>query len=164
MFSKKMLDEMNTQIKEELYSSYLYLSMAAHFETANLPGFAHWMRMQAEEEREHGMKFFDQILDRGGKVSLLAIEQPPVDFGMPLAVFEQVLAHEQHVTARIHKLYDIAVADKDYASQVFLNWFVAEQVEEEKNASAILETLKLIGEKSNAIYQLDHQLGKRAED
>jgi len=164
MLSKKMLDEMNIQIQEELYSAYLYLSMVAHFEAANLPGFAHWMRLQAEEEREHAMKFFDQIIDRGGKVTLLAIDKPAADFGTPLSVFEQTLAHEQHVTARIHKLYDIAVADKDYASQVFLNWFVSEQVEEEKNASGILETLKLIGEKSNAIYQLDHQLGKREED
>ena len=164
MLSKKMLDEMNIQIREELYSAYLYLSMAAHFESANLPGFARWMRMQADEERQHAMKFFDQILDRGGKVTLQTINQPPADFAAPQAIFEQVLQHEQHVTARIHKLYDLAVADKDYATQVFLNWFVTEQVEEEKNATETLETLKLIGEKSNAIFQLDHRLGKRGEE
>ena len=164
MFSNKILDEMNVQIKEELYSSYLYLAMAAHFEAANLPGFASWMRLQAEEERTHGMKFFDHILDRGGKVALQAIDQPPTDFGTPLVIFEQVLKHEQHVTARIHKLYGLAVDEKDFATQVFLNWFVEEQVEEEKNATTILETLKLIGEKSNAIFQLDHRLGKRGAE
>jgi ferritin len=161
MLSKTMLAEMNEQVKHELFSAYLYLSMAAHFETANLGGFASWMRLQAAEEQEHGMKFFDYILDRGGKVALQAIDGPQVDFGTPIDVFEKVLAHEQHVTALIHKLYAQAVKDEDYASQVFLNWFVTEQVEEEKNASTILETLKLIGDKSNAIYQLDHQLGKR---
>jgi len=164
MFSKTMLAEMNEQVKHELFSAYLYLSMAAHFETANLGGFASWMRLQAAEEQEHAMKFFDYILDRGGKVALQAIDGPQVDFGTPIDVFEKVLAHEQHVTALIHKLYAQAVKDEDYASQVFLNWFVTEQVEEEKNASTILETLKLIGDKSNAIYQLDHQLGKRGAE
>jgi len=164
MLSKTMSVEMNEQVKHELFSAYLYLSMAAHFEAANLGGFASWMRLQAAEEQEHAMKFFDFILDRGGKVALQAIDQPQVEFGTPLNVFEKVLAHEQHVTALIHKLYALAVKDEDYASQVFLNWFVTEQVEEEKNASTILETLKLIGDKSNAIYQLDHQLGKRTAD
>jgi ferritin len=164
MLSNTMLAEMNAQVKHELYSAYLYLSMAAHFEAANLGGFASWMRFQAAEEQEHAMKFFDQILDRGGKVALQAIEQPPVEFTTPLAIFEKVQAHEQQVTALIHKLYALAVKEGDYASQIFLGWFVTEQVEEEKNASTILETLKLIGDKSNAIYQLDHQLGKRAAD
>jgi ferritin len=164
MLSNTILTAMNEQVKHELYSAYLYLSMAAHFEAANLGGFASWMRIQAAEEQEHAMKFFDQILDRGGKVALQAIEQPPVEFTTPLAIFEKVQAHEQQVTALIHKLYALAVKEGDYASQVFLNWFVSEQVEEEKNASAILETLKLIGDKSNAIYQLDHQLGKRGAD
>ena len=164
MLSKTMLAEMNEQVKHELFSAYLYLSMAAHFEAANLGGFASWMRLQAAEEQEHAMKFFDYILDRGGKVALQAIDGPQVDFGTPLAVFEEVLAHEQKVTALIHKLYALAIKEMDYASQVFLNWFVEEQVEEEKNATTILETLKLIGDKSNAIYQLDHQLGKREAD
>ncbi len=161
MLSNSMLTQMNEQVKHELFSAYLYLSMAAHFEAANLGGFASWMRLQAIEEQEHAMKFFDFILDRGGKVALQAIDQPQVDFGSPLAVFEKVLAHEQHVTSLIHKLYAQAIKDEDYASQVFLNWFVTEQVEEEKTAATILETLKLIGDKSNAIFQMDHQLGKR---
>lgn len=164
MLSNTMLKEMNEQVKHELYSAYLYLSMAAHFEAANLGGFASWMRIQAGEEQEHAMKFFDHILDRGGKVALQAIDGPQVDFGTPLSVFEKVQAHEQQVTALIHKLYAQAVKEADYASQIFLSWFVTEQVEEEKNASTIVETLKLIGDKSNAIYQLDHQLGKRAAD
>ena len=164
MLSNTMLSEMNAQVKHELFSAYLYLSMAAHFEDANLGGFASWMRLQAAEEQEHAMKFFDFIIDRGGKVALQAIDQPPVEFTTPLAVFEKVLHHEQQVTALIHKLYALAVKEGDYATQVFLNWFVSEQVEEEKNASTILETLKLIGDKSNAIYQLDHQLGKREAD
>ena len=164
MLSKNMLVAMNEQVKHELFSAYLYLSMAAHFEAVNLGGFAKWMRVQASEEQEHGMKFFDHILDRGGKVALQAIDQPPVEFTTPLAIFEKVLAHEQQVTALIHKLYARAAEENDYASQLFLGWFVTEQVEEEKNATTILETLKLIGDKSNAIYQLDHQLGKRGED
>lgn len=164
MLSDKMLSEMNEQVKHELFSAYLYLSMAAHFEAANLGGLASWMRVQAAEEQEHAMKFFDHILDRGGKVALQAIDQPQVEFTTPLAVFEKVLAHELQVTALIHKLYALAVKEDDYASQLFLGWFVTEQVEEEKNASTILETLKLIGDKSNAIYQLDHQLGKREAD
>jgi ferritin len=164
MLSNNMLAEMNEQVKHELFSAYLYLSMAAHFEAANLGGFASWMRIQAGEEQEHALKFFDHILDRGGKVALQGIDQPQVEFGTPLAVFEKVYVHEQQVTALIHKLYALAVKEGDYASQIFLAWFVTEQVEEEKNASTIVETLKLIGDKSNAIYQLDHQLGKRAAD
>lgn len=164
MLSKKMLDEINDQIKHEMYSSYLYLSMSAHFEANNLTGFARWMRIQAQEELEHAMKFFDYLVDRGGKIALQAIAQPPVEFGTPQVIFEQVLEHEQFVTARINTLYALAVKESDFASQVFLNWFVTEQVEEEKNASGILETLKMIGDRSTAIYQLDHQVGKRGAD
>ena len=161
MFSKNLNDEMNNQIKHELYSAYLYLSMAAHFESVNLGGFAHWMRLQSGEEQNHAMKFFDFIQDRNGKIALQAIDQPPVEFTTPIAIFEQVLKHEESVTARINHLYELALKDNDYASQVFLQWFVSEQVEEEKTASDILATLKIIGEKSNAIFQLDHRLEKR---
>ena len=164
MLSKNMLDEINDQIKYEMYSSYLYLSMSAHFEANNLPGFAKWMRIQAQEELEHAMKFFDHLVDRGGKIILQAIAQPPVDFGTPQAIFEQVLEHEQFVTSRINTLYALAVKESDFASQVFLNWFINEQIEEEKNATGILETLKMIGDRSTAIYQLDRHVGKREED
>lgn len=164
MLSNNMLNEVNDQIKHEMFSAYLYLSMSAHFEASNLPGFAKWMRIQAQEEMGHAMKFFDYLIDRGGKITLEAIAQPPVDFGTPQAIFEQVLEHEQFVTGRINTLYALAVKENDFASQVFLNWFVTEQVEEEKNATIILKTLKMIGDRSTAIYQLDRHVGKRGED
>lgn len=164
MLSKNMLAEMNEQIKHELFSSYLYLSMSAHFEANNLPGFARWMRLQSQEELEHALKFFDYVNDRGGKVVLQAIAQPQVEFGTAETIFEQVLEHEQFITGRINTLYALAVKEADFASQVFLNWFVNEQVEEEKNATGILETLKMIGDRSTAIYQLDRHVGKRGED
>jgi ferritin len=159
-----MLNEVNEQIKHELFSSYLYLAMSAHFEANNLPGFASWMRIQSQEELEHAMKFFDFVSDRGGKVVLQGIAQPQTDFGTPQEIFEQVLEHERFITSRINTIYAQAVKESDFASQVFLNWFVTEQVEEEKNATGILETLKLIGDRSSAIYQLDHQLSKRGAD
>ena len=164
MLSKKLQDAMNEQIKNELYSAYLYLSMSAYCEAANLPGFGHWMRMQAQEEEAHAMKFYDFIHERGGRVVLQAIDQPPLEFPSPLAVFEQTLEHEQKVTGMIHDLYTLAVEEKDYASQIFLQWFVTEQVEEEDSASQILETLKMIGDKGHALLMLDRELGKRGAD
>lgn len=161
MLSKTLLDEMNEQIKHELYSAYLYLSMAAQSEAMNLPGFAHWMRLQAQEEVGHAMRFYHFIYDRGGRVVLQAIDQPPVEFASPLAMFEQTLEHERKVTARINHIYSLAVQEKDFASQSFLDWFVDEQVEEEKSASQILETLKMIGEKGHTLVMLDRELGKR---
>lgn len=164
MLSKTLQDAMNEQIKNELYSAYLYLSMSAYCEAANHPGFAHWMRMQAQEEEAHAMKFYDFIYERGGRVVLQAIDQPPVEFPSPLAVFEQTLEHEQKVTAMIHDLYTLAAEEKDYASQAFLQWFVTEQVEEEASASQILETLKMIGDKGHALLMLDRELGSRGAD
>jgi ferritin len=164
MLGKKLQDAMNEQIKNELYSAYLYLSMSAYCEAANLPGFAHWMRVQAQEEEAHAMKFYNFIHERGGRVALQAIDQPPVEFPSPLAVFEQTLEHEQKVTGMIHDLYALAVEEKDYASQIFLQWFVTEQVEEEASASQILEMLKMIGDKGHALIMLDRQLGRRGAD
>jgi len=164
MLGKKLQDAMNEQIKNELYSAYLYLSMSAYCEAANLPGFAHWMRVQAQEEEAHAMKFYDFIYERGGRVVLQAIDQPPIEFPSPLAVFEQTLEHEQKVTGMIHDLYALAVEEKDYASQIFLQWFVTEQVEEEASASQILEILKMIGDKGHALIMLDRQLGRRGAD
>lgn len=164
MFSKKLAKEMNLQIMHEMYSAYLYLSMASHFEVNNLKGFAHWMKVQAGEELEHAMKFYEFINDRGEKVNLEQIDQPPLEFGTALDVFKMVLEHEQEVTARINLLYDIAVGDKDFASQSFLNWFVDEQVEEEKNASEILETLKMIGDNGNTLFMFDRSLGEREQE
>ncbi len=156
-----LVNRINAQIKHELYSAYLYLSMSAYCETLNLGGFANWMRKQSAEEVEHAMKFFAYVNDRGGRVVLHAIEQPPVDFGTPLEVFQAVLEHEQKVTALIHELYALAVAEKDYAAQVMLHWFIDEQVEEEKNATDIVAQLEMIGGHANGLLMLDHQLGAR---
>ncbi|HEY9076491.1 MAG TPA: ferritin [Anaerolineaceae bacterium] len=161
--NKNLVAEINKQIQYELASGYLYLSMAAHFESANLGGFAHWMKIQAKEEQEHALKFFEYLIDRGEKVVLQAIEQPPAEFGTPLSVFEQALEHEKGVTARIYKLYKLAQDDGDYASQSFLTWYVNEQVEEEKNASQIVEWLKMAGSSTNALFMLDSVLRKRGE-
>ncbi len=154
-------DALNEQIKQEFYSFYLYLSMAGSFEVADLPGFAHWMRKQSEEEREHAMKFFDFLLDRGERVQLRAIDQPPSSFRSPLDTFEQALEHEKEVTAHIHELYDLAMQEKDYPAQVLLNWFVSEQVEEEKSAAEIVEKLRMAGENNAALLLLDMEMGDR---
>ena len=164
MLSKVMQEAINEQIQKEFYSAYLYLSMAANFEEKNLPGFARWLRVQFGEEQEHALKFYEYIIERGGAVRLQAISQPPADWKSNLAAFEQVLEHEQQVTASIHKLYETALAEKDYASQIMLQWFINEQVEEEKNATEIVEQLKLIDAHGTAVLMLDHQLGKRGKD
>jgi ferritin len=156
-----MQDAMNEQINKELFSSYLYLSMAAWFEDRNLPGFANWMRVQADEEREHAMKFYDFILERGGKVALKAIDAPKAKWNSTLEVAEEVAAHEGKVTASIHALYELALKEKDYPAQVMLQWFISEQVEEEKNAAEIVASLKMIEAHETAVLQLDHRLSKR---
>ncbi len=161
MLSKPVQDAMNEQIRNELYSAYLYLSMAAHFESVNLPGFAHWMKIQATEEVKHGMKFFEYINERGGKVALRAIDQPPVDFKTPLDIFKMAYEHEQKVTAMIHRLYELSLKESDYPSQVMLQWFVKEQVEEEKTAGSIIEQLKMAGDSSAALLMADRQFAER---
>lgn len=161
MLSKKMQDAINEQINKELYSAYLYLSMGAWAEAQNLPGFAHWMRVQFKEETAHAQKFFDYVVDRGGRVTLKAIDAPEAEFKSPLAMFEKVLAHEQLVTGLIHNLYALAVKESDYPSQVLLQWYINEQVEEEKHATYIVGTLKAIGEKGQALVMMDRELAKR---
>jgi ferritin len=161
LLGKAIEEAMNEQIKNELFSAYQYLSMAAYCESENLPGFAHWMRAQAQEETEHAMKFYDFILERNGRVILRGIDGPLVEFGSPLEVFEQALEHERRVTAMINDLYGLAVRENDYASQTFLQWFVTEQVEEEKNAGDVVETLKMVGDGSEALFLLDRELGQR---
>jgi ferritin len=162
--NKKMQDAINEQINAELYSAYLYLSMSAFFEGQNLPGFAKWLRVQFEEEQEHALKFYDFVLERGGEVELKAIAKPAATWESPLAAFKEVLKHEQHVTALINGLYEVALAEKDYASQVLLQWYISEQVEEEDNASQIVASLERIAAHETAVLQLDHQLGKRQDD
>lgn len=164
MISNAMQAAVNEQINKELYSSYLYLSMAAHFESVNLPGFATWMHAQADEEREHGMKLFRHLMDRGGKVQLKGIAGPQTDWKTSLEAFQQVQEHEAAVTASIHALYELALKEKDYPAQVMLQWFIDEQVEEEKNAAEIVAQLELIETKGTAVLMLDHQLGKRGKD
>lgn len=164
MLNKAIQDAINEQVKNELYSAYLYLSMSAYFEAVNLPGFAHWMRLQSQEEVSHAMKYFDFISDRGGRVVLQAIDQPPVEFQSPLDVFQRTLEHERKVTAMIHRLYELAVKENDYATQTELQWFITEQVEEEKRAHEIVERLKMIGDQGAALLMLDRQLGERGSD
>ena len=161
MLSKAIEKAMNEQMVNEFFSGYLYLAMAAYAESENLPGFAHWMRVQAQEEAGHAMKFFDQISERGGRVTLKAIDQPQVLYTSPLYMFKRTLDHEKKVTGMINELYALAVEEKDYASQVFLQWFVSEQVEEEKNASEIVERLAMAGEQGHALIMMDRALAQR---
>lgn len=163
MLSNTVQDAMNEQIKNELFSAYQYLSMAAFCETANLPGFARWMRAQSQEELQHAMKFYDFVLERNGRVALQAVDAPLGEFGSPLEVFEKALEHEQKVTAMINGLYGLAAGENDYASQTFLQWFVTEQVEEEKNAGDVVETLRMVGDSKEALFLLDRELGLRRE-
>jgi ferritin len=161
MLSKSMQNAMNEQIKNELYSSYLYLSMSAYYESLNLPGFAHWMRLQAQEELTHAIKFFDHINDRGGRVTLLAIDAPPIEFDSPLAIFKMAYEHEQKVTELIHNLYKLAIQENDFPAQSMLQWFVDEQVEEEKSALDVVEQLEMVGEHKMGLFMLDRELGQR---
>ncbi len=151
----------NEQLNAELFSSYLYLSMAAHFESQNLKGMAHWMRMQAQEENMHGMKFFDFINERGGKVTLAKIKEPKTEWSSPLDVFEDTCAHESKVTGLINGLVDLSLSEKDHASNGFLQWFVTEQVEEEATAQEIRDKLKLIGDSPVVLFMIDQELGQR---
>ena len=162
MLNQKIQDALNEQIKNELYSAYLYPSMAAYCESVNMPGMANWMRMQELEERVHALKMFDFVNERGGRVVLQAIDQPPAEFESLLDVFEKTLAHEQKVTAMINNLYALAVREQDYASQIFLQWFVTEQVEEEDSVGQVIETLKMIGDSRQGLLMLDRELGGRA--
>jgi ferritin len=164
LLDKTVQDAMNDQIKNELYSAYQYLAMSAYCESMNLPGFAHWMRVQFQEEMEHALKFYDFIQARRGRVLLQAVEQPVNDFHSPLEAFEQALEHEQKVTSQINDLYELAVSENDYASQTFLQWFVTEQVEEEKNVGDVVETLKMVGDQSEALFLLDRELSKRQDE
>ncbi len=161
MLSKTMEDALNKQINRELYSSYLYLAMSAYFKSGNLDGFAKWMRVQAEEEKAHGMKIYDYVIARGGKVALLAIEAPKVKWASAGKVFEEVYAHEQKVTGMINALVELAIKEKDHATFEMLQWFVKEQVEEEENASAILVRIRMIGDVPGHLFCLDHELGER---
>lgn len=159
--SKKIQDAVNEQINAEFQSSYLYLSMAADCEAKGFPGFGRWMRKQSEEETAHAMKLFDFVLDRGGRVELKTIDQPKSNFGKPRQMFEQSLKHETLVTDMIHKLRSKALDEKDQATAVMLEWFIEEQIEEEKTAADILEALKMAGDNPAALLMLDREVGSR---
>jgi ferritin len=161
MIKEKMLNALNEQINAEQYSSLLYLSMSAWFSEKGLPGFANWMYIQFQEEMTHANKFFKYVVERGGKVTLKAIEQMPTDFKDILEVFEKTKTHEEHVTSLINNLVDVAIAERDHAAQSFLKWFVDEQVEEEANVQEILDTLKLINGQGNGIFMLDREMRQR---
>lgn len=159
--SPKLQDAYNDQITLEFASSYAYLQMAAFLDDANLPGFANWMRQQAEEERVHAMKFFDFVLDRGNQVELRSIPAPSSDYTSPLSAFEASLAHEQKVTASIHELYGQATNEKDFESLPLLHWFITEQVEEEATVSELIEQIAMAGDNGAALLLLDRELGTR---
>ncbi len=164
MLSKTLQNTLNNQIQAEMYSSYLYLSMSAYCEMNNYLGAAKWFKMQSEEEWAHAMKFYGFLMERGGKVILKAIDEPQHDFKSLLGAFEETLTHEKKVTALINKLYEQALKENDYPAQIFLHWFITEQVEEEANAIAIIERIKMVGEKASSILWVDKELGKRAKE
>lgn len=161
MLSKKMNDQLNDQINAEMYSAYLYLSMSGWFESKGLSGFASWMRAQAKEENFHAEKFYDFVYERGGHVVLEAIEKPDSQWDSPLDIFKATLAHEEKVTGLINDLVDTAIGEKDHATNNFLQWFIAEQVEEEATAGAVIDRLKLIDGDSAGLFALDMEMSKR---
>jgi ferritin len=161
MLNSKVQNAFNQQINAELYSQYLYLSMAAHFESISLKGIANWMQIQAGEEQTHAMKFYHFILDRGGKVILTQIDAPKTEWSSPLDAFEDAYKHELKVSGLINNLANLTIDEKDHAAHQFLQWFVTEQVEEEANAQLIVDRLKLVGDNGVAIYMLDQELAKR---
>ena len=164
MIGDRMQAALNEQIMHEFYASQYYLSMSAYFERTGYPGFANWMRLQSDEERGHALRIFDFVNDREGRVDLGRIDAPPAEFGSPLEVFRAALAHERKVTALIGDLYRLAAEEADYPTQVMLQWFVNEQVEEEKVASEIVDRLRLAGDDTSALLLLDTELGQRRSE
>lgn len=160
---EKMEEAINKQINREFYSAYLYLSMAAYFESLNLKGFSHWMGIQAKEEVEHGMKLYNYLIDRNGRVVLEQIEKPKVEWGSSLQAVEEVYKHEQEVTNLINSLFELADKEQDHATKVALQWFITEQVEEEALANEIVEKLKLAGDQGHGLFLLDRELAERKE-
>lgn len=161
MIHKSIQDALNVQINLEQYSAQLYLAMSAHCEAKSFRGFAHWLRVQSREETAHAMKLVTFVLDRGGRLELKPIEAPPTDFGSITQVFEKILAHENSITASINALFELSRKEKDFASEITLQWYVTEQVEEEANVGQILDHLRAVGEQGGGIWYLDSKMGKR---
>ena len=161
MLNNDMEKALNAQVNAEMYSAYLYLSMSAYFQSKSLGGFASWMRVQAQEEMVHAMKLYDFINERGGRVILELIEAPPTEWDSPLATMEAVYEHEQKVTGLINELVELALEKHDHATNIFLQWFVSEQVEEEDSANDVVEKIKLMGDARGGLFMLDRELGQR---
>jgi len=161
MISKTMQNALNEQVNAEFYSAYLYLAMEAYFESISLPGFANWMRCQCQEEALHAMKFYDYINERNSRVKLSQIAPPELEWSSPLDAFEAAYKHEQKVTGLINDLVDLAIREGDHATNNFLQWFVAEQVEEEAAANAVVEKIKLAGTSEGALFQIDREMQQR---
>lgn len=161
MKSKKVETALNKQINQELFSAYAYLAMAAEADRMGLPGFVNWFKLQYGEELAHADRFFNYILERDGRIELEAIQQPDVKDETPLSLFEKALAHEQHITQLIFELKDLAKAESDHATDVFLEWFVNEQVEEEASARAVIDQLKMVDGNPNGLFMIDRELAGR---
>jgi ferritin len=161
MINKKVRDGFNKQIQHELYSAYLYLSMAAWMHSKGMDGMAQWLRVQTMEEMTHAMKFFDHIIERDGTVELLEIEKPPASWDSLLDAFKAAYKHEQFITGKINDLAKLAGSENDYASNSLLQWFVDEQVEEEANASKNVQNLEMVGDSGNGLLMLDREMGMR---
>ena len=161
MLSNKMVKALNKQINNEIYSAYLYLSMSAYSTFKGLKGFANWFMVQYQEEMTHAMKIYDYVNDQGRQVELMTVAQPPTEFGSPLEMFEKTLEHEKFVTRCINDLVNLAVREKDHATNIFLQWFVTEQIEEEANDNEIISKLKLVGNEGNGLFMIDKELATR---
>jgi len=163
MISGRMSSALEEHVSAEIASAYLYLAMSAYCEAKAFKGFGRWFRVQFQEEVQHGTKMLEYLLARGCHVSFKPIAAPPSDFGSILQVFEKTLEHERLVTDRVHRLYDLALSEKDTATQVFLQWFIAEQVEEEARTSEIVDKLRMVSDRPSASLYLDKEYGKRGE-
>ena len=161
MLSEKMADVLNKQLNNEIYSAYLYLSMSAHSTFIGLKGFANWFMVQYQEEMVHAMKIYDYVNNQGGQVKLMAIAQPPTEFGTPLDMFEKTLEHEKFITKYINDLVNLAIEEKDHATNIFLQWYITEQIEEEANDNEIISKLKLVGNEGNGLFMIDQELAAR---
>lgn len=161
MLSEKMTDALNDQLNKEIYSAYLYMSMSAYSSYSGLKGFANWFMVQYQEEMAHAMKIYNYIDSQGRHVQLMAIKQPPTEFESPLDMFEKTLKHEQFVTKSINDLVDLAISEKDHATNIFLQWFVTEQIEEESNDNEIISRLRIVGDDGNGLLMVDKELSAR---
>ena len=159
-----MIQALNKQIQEEFYSAYLYLGMSAYYEYKGMKGFAHWLKVQHDEEATHAMKIYHYLTEQGAKIELLPIEKPSFKAGSNVEIFEQILNHEKHITNCIHKLTEMALEEKDYATHTFLQWFIMEQVEEEAHASELVDKLRMIQDQPGPLFMMDSHLGKRDKD